>query len=103
VSEFTVDSVGGGCYRLAVSAPRARRVEVSGDFTGWKPVILSRDADGRWTLTLPLTVGTHRLNARIDGGGWIVPPGLTTMSDDFAGEVGVLVIEGPRAKEDATK
>ena len=103
VSDFAVDSVGGGRYRLAVSAPRAIRVEVSGDFTGWKPVALSRDGDGRWTLTLPLTVGTHRLNARIDGGGWIVPPGLTTMSDDFAGEVGVLVIEGPRAKEDATQ
>jgi hypothetical protein len=33
------------------------------------------------------------LNVRVDGGSWIVPPGLTTMSDDFAGEVGVLVIE----------
>ena len=103
VSDFAVDSVGGGCYRLALSAPRAHRVEVSGDFTGWKPMSLARDADGRWTLTLPLTMGTHRLNARIDGGAWIVPPGLTAMSDDFAGEVGVLVIERPRAKEDATK
>jgi hypothetical protein len=32
-----------------------------------------------------------------------VPPGLTTMNDDFAGEVGVVVIEGSRVEEDATK
>jgi hypothetical protein len=30
---------------------------------------------------------------RVDGGSWVAPPGLTTMSDDFAGEVGLLVIE----------
>jgi hypothetical protein len=34
------------------------------------------------------------VNTRVDGGPWIVPPGLTTMTDDFEGEVGVLVIEG---------
>jgi hypothetical protein len=62
---------------------------------------LSRDATGRWTVTVPLTAGTHRINARIDGGSWIVPAGLTTMSDDYAGEVGLLVIERPRTAEDA--
>ena len=96
VSAFVIDSLGAGRYRLTVDAPRARRVELTGDFTNWKPVPLARGADGRWALTLALSTGTHRLNARIDGGSWIVPPGLTTMSDDFAGEVGVLVIEGQK-------
>ena len=92
-SKFAIDVVEAGKYRLSITAPRARRVEISGDFTGWKPVQLEHEADDRWTLTLPLTLGTHRLNLRIDGGTWIAPPGLMTMSDDFAGEVGILVIE----------
>ncbi|HJU64213.1 MAG TPA: hypothetical protein VJ596_00990, partial [Gemmatimonadaceae bacterium] len=32
-----------------VYAPRARRVELMGDFTDWHPVALSREGDGRWT------------------------------------------------------
>jgi hypothetical protein len=99
IRAFDVDDVGDGTYRLALVAPTARRVEISGDFTSWKPVSLARAGDGRWCLTVALSTGTHRLNARIDGGAWIVPPGLTTMSDDFAGEVGVLVIERSRGNE----
>jgi len=96
ISGLSVGSLGGNRYELAVVAPRARRVEITGDFTNWKPLALTRAAGGRWTATLDLAVGTHRVNARVDGGSWVVPPGLTTMSDDFAGEVGLLVIE-PRA------
>ena len=101
ISGLSVGSLGGNRYELTVVAPRARRVEITGDFTNWKPLALTRAADGRWTATLDLAVGTHRVNARVDGGSWIVPPGLTTMSDDFAGEVGLLVIEKRAA--DATR
>jgi hypothetical protein len=100
-SELAVVPLGGGRYELSLSAPRAHRVEISGDFTNWRPEALTRAPDGRWSVTRTLTAGTHRLNARIDGGSWIVPPGLTTMSDDFAGEVGLLVIE--RRDEDTTR
>lgn len=95
LSAFAIDAAGTGRYRLSITAPRASRVEISGDFTAWKATRLEQEADGRWALTLPLTAGTHRLNVRLDGGSWIAPPGLTTMSDDFAGEVGVIVIEEP--------
>jgi hypothetical protein len=103
LSAFAVDALGGGRYRITLTARRAHRVEVSGDFTGWKPVPLEGAADGGWTVTLPLTAGAHRLNARVDGGGWIAPPGLTTISDDFAGEVGVLVVEPLHEPEGARK
>jgi hypothetical protein len=92
-ASFAVEGVGEGRYRIALVAPFARRVDVSGDFTGWKALPLVRGVDGRWTLISALAPGTHRLNVRVDGGSWVAPPGLTTMSDDFAGEVGVLVIE----------
>lgn len=103
VSPLAIEAVGEGRYRLALRAPRASRVEISGDFTGWKPVTLEPGSDGRWTLTMPLAAGTHRLNVRIDGGSWIVPPGLTTMNDDFAGEVGLVVIESASEREPGTE
>lgn len=92
VTSFTVGR-DGRAYRLTVTAPRARSLELSGDFSGWKPLSLAACGGGCWTVVLPLTPGTHRLNVRVDGGSWVAPPGLTTMSDDYAGEVGVLVIE----------
>jgi hypothetical protein len=33
------------------------------------------------------------MNVRVDGGGWLAPPGLTTVVDEFGGVVGILVIE----------
>ena len=96
---FAVVRAGDGVYRLALRVPRARRVELSGDFTGWKPVALQREHGDEWSVTLPLGVGAHRLNVRIDGGAWIAPPGVMTTSDDFAGEVGLVVVDAPRGAE----
>ena len=62
-----------------------------GDFTDWEPVALRR-ADGRWTLELALAPGVHRLNVRVDGGEWRVPPSLTGVDDGFGGRVGLLVV-----------
>jgi hypothetical protein len=42
---------------------------------------------------LPLKPGKYQMNLRIDGGNWLVPPGLLSMSDEFGGTVGLLVIE----------
>jgi hypothetical protein len=98
LAAFDIDTIAPGRYRLSFGAPGAHKVELSGDFTGWKPVSLARDENGRWTVSLVLLPGAHRLNARLDGGPWIVPPGLLAMSDDFQGQVGVLVIEGDRGK-----
>lgn len=98
VGPLGVDSLSAGRYRLTLWVPRAHSVELSGDFTGWKPVSLERGEGGEWSISLVLLPGAHRVNARIDRGAWIVPPGLTTMNDDYAGMVGVLVVEGGGAK-----
>lgn len=94
VGSLGIEAIAAGRYRLSLWAPRALSVELSGDFTGWKPLPLVRGESGHWSVSLPLAPGTYRLNARIDGGAWMVPPGLTTLTDDFAGVVGVLVVEG---------
>ena len=95
-SAFTLERESAGRYLITVRVPSARQVELSGDFTGWKPISLRRGRDDDWSVSLPLAAGTHRVNIRIDGGVWVAPPGMTTTSDDFAGEVGLLVIEATK-------
>jgi hypothetical protein len=78
---------------LLVHTVDATSVEVSGDFTDWEPEPLSLTGPGTWLLRLPLAPGTYRFNLRIDGGEWVVPAGVTRVSDEFGGHVGVLTIQ----------
>jgi hypothetical protein len=80
--------------RLTLIAPGARVVEISGDFTDWKPVELRRsstDVD-TWEGMFRIPPGLHRMNVRKDGGAWLAPAGTTRSADDFDGEVGVFLI-----------
>ena len=80
--------------RLTVYAPGATVVEISGDFTDWRPVALSRSptmADA-WVASLRIPRGIHRINVRRDGGPWMAPGGTTRSADDYDGEVGVFIL-----------
>jgi hypothetical protein len=89
---FDVQEVAPGRYRVALRVPRARVVEITGDFTAWKPVALQRASADWWEVTLPITPGTHQVNVRINGERWVAPPGATVVDDDFAGVVGIIVV-----------
>jgi hypothetical protein len=90
---LTVREVGRGAVRLVVDAPIAERVELMGDFTEWEPLLLTRDRRGGWTTPLlRLQPGIHRVNVRVDGGPWGVPPGMPHASDDFGGDAGLFVV-----------
>jgi hypothetical protein len=78
---------------LQVNVSGARLVEISGDFTNWIPVPLVPATGDRWSVSVPIKRGKYQMNMRVDGGQWIVPPGLLSMSDEFGGTVGLLVIE----------
>ena len=80
-----------GEYVVALHAPGARVVELSGDFTGWQPIGLREVATGRWEATVRMAPGAHRCNVRIDGDRWIAPAGTTPVEDDFNGRVGLIV------------
>jgi hypothetical protein len=82
-----------GALTLRVNAPGARLVEISGDFTNWTPLQLVRSDTGWWVVTLPIARGNYQMNVRVNGGKWIVPPGLLSMVDEFGGTVGLLVVE----------
>jgi hypothetical protein len=92
VAEFSTVSAADGYRRIAISAPGARSVELMGDFTDWQPVLLRNLGGGRWELDLPLGPGVHRLNVRVNGEEWGVPPGIPVVRDDFSGVVGLLTI-----------
>jgi hypothetical protein len=92
-SDFKAARTSASTVKLMVKAPRANHVEVSGDFTGWTPVALILGSDGWWAATLPIAPGKYQMNVRLDGGEWIVPPGLLSMLDEFGGRVGLLVVD----------
>jgi len=80
--------------RLTLFAPGATTVDITGDFTNWQPVPLSRNpgAGDAWGGTFRIPRGMHRINVRRDGGPWQAPGGTTHSTDDYDGEVGVFVL-----------
>jgi hypothetical protein len=82
----------GGQTVFRVRAPDAQTLDIIGDFTQWSPVAMKRGDGGWWTLTIPVRPGTYQMNIRIEGRGWLVPPGLTSLKDDTGGEVGILIV-----------
>lgn len=82
----------GSARTLVFRVTGASRVEVMADFTDWIATSLEALGADRWSLSLPVTPGRHRLNLRVDGGPWIVPVGTLPIADDFQGVVGAVVI-----------
>lgn len=80
--------------KLTLYAAGARVVEISGDFTDWKPMELRRSLTNgeAWEGMFRMTRGIHRINVRRDGGPWTAPAGTTRSADDFDGEVGVFLL-----------
>jgi hypothetical protein len=90
---FAAERSSPGFVTLKVNAPLAQLVEITGDFTNWAPVRLEPSRGQGWAVTLPIKPGKYQMNLRIDGGMWVVPPGLLSMVDEFGGMVGLLVVE----------
>ncbi len=80
--------------QLTLFAPGATTVEITGDFTDWQPVPLSRNPESgdTWRGTFRISRGVHRINVRRDGGRWVAPGGTTHSVDDYDGEVGIFVL-----------
>ncbi|HEX6051659.1 MAG TPA: glycogen-binding domain-containing protein [Gemmatimonadaceae bacterium] len=89
---FEVSNAVGGQRTLRIRVPNARTVELSGDFTGWKPIALTRAGVDQWEARVPLAPGIHRLVIRVDGDAWTPPPGVNAVPDEFQGTVGVIVV-----------
>ncbi|MGE5232196.1 MAG: glycogen-binding domain-containing protein [Deltaproteobacteria bacterium] len=82
-----------GGREIELRAPRARVVELAGDFTDWLPLKLERGANGEWRIRVALAPGVHRVVMRVDGGAWRPPPGTRRVESEFGPEVGEIVVE----------
>jgi hypothetical protein len=72
--------------QFQLDAPRATRVVLAGDFTGWQPSHeLSRTAAGVWTVVVPLEPGVHEYAFLIDGERWVPDPEAPAVADGFGG------------------
>jgi hypothetical protein len=89
---FVISPAGAGRVRVAIRVASADSVEFASDCTQWRPVQMTRDGD-RWVVDVAALAGLHRANIRVNGGRWMSPPGLASMDDDFAGEVGIFVVQ----------
>jgi hypothetical protein len=89
---FVISDLGGGRYRLIVRLPTSGRlVEMACDCDGWKPTPMIRAGDA-WIVEVQARPGMHHVSIRVDGSGWIAPPGLAPVDDDFAGQSGLFVV-----------
>lgn len=77
---------------VTVLLPQAQSVELMGDFTDWRPVVMTRSTSGIWQARVTLSQGSHRMNVRSDSEPWATPPGLPVAPDDFGGSVGILLV-----------
>ena len=80
--------------RVTLEVPHATHVAIVGEWNAWTPAPMTRLGGDRWQAWLPLGRGAYRFAVVVDGGHWVVPPGVPRLNDDFGGQVGVLVIGG---------
>ena len=64
---------------------------VTGDFSGWNPVAMTRDGD-EWVALLPLEPGIYHYVFLAADGTWFIPPWVATVDDGMGGESAVLVV-----------
>jgi hypothetical protein len=82
--------------RFALSARAARTVSVAGDFNGWRPdaTPLVRNADGLWTITIPLAAGSWSYSFVVDGQ-WVEDPlAESYRADGFGGRNALVRVGG---------
>jgi hypothetical protein len=81
-----------GAVRIIVRAPTATHVELAGDFTDWQPLAMTPAGPGRWEVGVRIAPGVHHINVRLNRGPWFAPGGTARSSDDYGGEIGIVVV-----------
>jgi len=72
--------------QFRIRVPDARRVQLAGTFTGWKPAVsLTRSNTGEWTALVPLRPGVHDYAFVVDGDRWVSDPNAPQVDDSFGG------------------
>lgn len=81
---------------FALVRPNARHVAIMGDFTGWKPAPMTRDARGAWTTDVPLTPGRHAYVFVVDDTLWVTDPRSPVVRDaDYGRDQSIILVGRP--------
>jgi len=56
----------GRTHKFSIVAEAAQNVSIAGSFNEWTPQALKRGAKGIWSVTLPLSSGTHEYKFVVD-------------------------------------
>jgi hypothetical protein len=86
-----------GFTRFVLRAPDAARVELMGDWNGWKPVAAQKSANGVWYADLRLAPGEYRYAFRVDGSEWRVPDGAPAVDDGFGAKSAYIAVRDANA------
>jgi 1,4-alpha-glucan branching enzyme len=85
--------VGGGVV-FRYYDPKAKRVNLVGDFNNWSPradAMVDENGDGEWTLFYDLPPGVYEYKYVVDGVRWIADPkNPDKVSDGFEGQNSVV-------------
>jgi hypothetical protein len=94
----SVTPVANNALRFDLRLPTsAKAVSVVGDFNGWDEratPMARRQADGTWSVSVPMTPGRHVYAFVVDGARWVVDPMAPQVPDDGFGPTNAVVMEG---------
>ena len=84
--------------RLQYHAPKAKRVCMAGTFNNWQPdaAPLQQQADGLWSIELPLRPGTYEYLFVVDGC-WRPDPNATGTTPNPFGALNSVLRVSPKA------
>lgn len=79
---------------FSVTAPRAAKVAVTGDFTQWSQdgIPLRKASNGQWGTVLSLPPGDHQYRLLIDGEWCDDPMAKKQIPNQFGGSNGVIEV-----------
>jgi 1,4-alpha-glucan branching enzyme len=88
--------------RFAVRAPQAQSIALAGDFNGWRHDQLHMrpsEADGVWTVIVPLRPGRYQYMFVVDGNKWLTDPLADGHYDDGFGNRNAVVEVRPERRK----
>ena len=74
------------------AAPRAKSVEIIGDFNHWHPLPMQRTVDGWWFTQMQLCHGHHQYRFLVDGKPMLDPHATGVARDDCDEQVSLMAV-----------
>jgi len=73
-------------------APRAKLVELAGDFNHWKPFPMERRGDGWWFIQVTICQGHHQYRFLVDGQPMLDSRAMGVVRNESNEEVSVVAV-----------